>query len=96
MSSTNRTSWLTGTGTATATIPAGNVARAVRFLGGAGSTLIVTPAGGSAMPTITNTSASGWLELDFDIAREDFLPGTTFAFTSSAAFVVETVDIGGV
>jgi hypothetical protein len=82
---------------ATVTVPAGCAVRRVRAHNtSGGGTLVITPSGGSALPTITIPAAASWLELDFDTSLEELVDGATLVFASTDAYLVTFEDIGGV
>jgi hypothetical protein len=92
MTVANRYSFAAGTA-GTVTVASPFIATGIRAIGA--GTLVITPQGGSALPTIT-LSAASWFQIDFDPAREDFLPGTTFVFAGTSSYVVMLEQTGGV
>lgn len=89
MASVNRFSYQSGTTTATVTVAAGAVVSCIRAHNtSGGATLVITPAGGSALPTITIPAGANWFELNFDVARQELVDGATLAFTGTDAFFV--------
>jgi hypothetical protein len=62
----------------------------------AGGTVVITPAGGSALPTITIPAGADWFVLGFDPAQQDLVAAATLAFTGTDGYVVAQKVIGGV
>ena len=92
-----RFSYLAGT-SGTATIPAGSVVSRIRAIApsGSGASFVVTPAGSSALPSVTLPAGAPWFELDLDVSLDELGPTTTIAFTGTASYVVFTENTGGV
>ena len=78
------------------TVPPGNIVTAVRTHSASGGTLVITPAGASALPSIPLPAAASWFQLDFDASLEELLPGTTLVFSGTDAYYVATFASGGV
>jgi|HubBroStandDraft_2_1064218.scaffolds.fasta_scaffold22253_5 hypothetical protein len=78
-----------------ATVPAGSVVTRIRLHSSAGGTCVITPAGGSALPTLVLPASAAWFELDFDSALSELIDGTTFAFTGTDAYVITYQTVGG-
>jgi len=89
----SRYSHLAGTA-ATETVPAGTVATKIRCHSSAGGTLIITPAGGSALPTITIPNIAAWFEIDLDPRDLELGSGATLAFASTDAYYVALRKVG--
>jgi hypothetical protein len=81
---------------ATVTVAAGAVVSRIRAHATSAGTLVITPAGGSALPSLPIPAGASWLEIDFDPAREDLVDGTTLVFTSTDSYYVEQFHVGGV
>jgi hypothetical protein len=90
-----RYSHLSGTA-GTVTVPSGCVVRSIRAHATSAGTLIITPVGASALPTITLPASSQWFELEFPEALEELVDGTTLVFASTDAYLVTTRLVGGV
>jgi hypothetical protein len=80
----------------TATVPAGFVVSSIRAHATSAGTLVITPAGGSALPSIPLPAAAPWFAEEFDPEREELLPGTTLVFTSTDRYYVGLFEVGGV
>lgn len=93
----SRFSYQSGTTTATVTVAAGCVVTQIQAHNtSGGATLVITPNGGTALPTITIPAASNWFVLDFDPSVQELVDGATLAFTGTDAFFVRQKIIGGV
>lgn len=82
-------SYLHHAGTAgTVTVPAGRRVREFTCIGGdSGGTIVITPAGQSAQPTIT-VPADTPFSVVFDEVSPPLLAGTTIVFTGTASYYV--------
>lgn len=90
-----RYSYLAGSA-AVATVPAGYVVSCVRAHATSAGSLVITPAAGSALPSIPIPAGADWLDLPFDPALQELLPGTTLAFTGTDSYYVGLRLSGGV
>lgn len=80
---------------ATVPVTAGQVVTRIRAHSSAGGTLIITPAGAAALPTIVIPAGAMWLALDFDPQLYELVDGTTLAFAGTDAYYVATQTVGG-
>lgn len=91
----SRFSYQAGTAAAV-TVPAGAVVSCVRAHNtGGGGTLIITPAGGVALPSIPIPAGAQWLSLDFDTGLEELSNGATLVFAGTDAYYVGQRITGG-
>jgi|HubBroStandDraft_1064217.scaffolds.fasta_scaffold512784_2 hypothetical protein len=80
----------------TVTVAAGCVVTQVQAHSTAGGTVVITPAGGSALPTITVPAGADWFVLNFNPNEQDLVDGATLAFTGTDGYLVAQKVIGGV
>jgi hypothetical protein len=72
----------------TVTVAAGEVVTRIRAHATSAGTLVITPSGGSALPTIALPAGASWFEMDFDEELLELESGSTLVFTSTDSYVV--------
>jgi hypothetical protein len=93
----SRYSYQSGTTTATVTIAAGYACTMVQAHNtSGGASLVITPANGTALPTITIPAGANWFVLTFRPEEQELVDGSTLAFTGTDAYYVQQKYIGGV
>jgi hypothetical protein len=84
----NRYSVLAGNTDGVVAVPPGACVSSVRCASSVGGTLVITPAGGSALPTITIPAGSDWFELNFRTELQELVDGATLSFVGTSGYYV--------